>query len=176
MSFGLYSGIRHGGECFYIISPGLRGSIQRILMPSVLIVCTANICRSPMAMGILRKKVISMQDWRVESAGIWSIDGQPAATSTIEVLAERGISMHDHRSRVVTPELLQQFNLILTMESGQKEALQVEFPTIANRVYLVSEMAGDEYDISDPMGMPYQEFEKTAQEIELIFEKGLYRI
>lgn len=145
-------------------------------MPSVLIVCTANICRSPMAMGILQKKVETLPGWYVESAGTWSIIGQPPATNTIEVLIRRGISIPHHRSRVVTLDLLRRFNLILTMEAGQKEALKVEFPEIAGRIYMVSEMVGEQYDISDPIGEPYEEFEKTAQELELIFEKALDRI
>lgn len=144
-------------------------------MPSVLIVCTANICRSPMAMGLLRQKVSELPDWRVESAGTWAIEGQRPAASTLDVLSRRGITLQ-HRSRVVTLDLLEAFNLILTMEAGHKEALKVEFPRIADRVFLLSEMIGEEYDIKDPVGGPFDEFEKTAQELELIFDKGLDKI
>ena len=129
-----------------------------------------------MAMGLLRKQVENQPGWRIESAGTWSVNGQPAAIYTVDVLMKRGIQIPRHRSRVVSLDLLQQFNLILPMEAGQKEALQVEFPVIADRVYMVSEMIGEQYDISDPMGEPYMEFERTAQELEMIFEKGSDRI
>jgi protein-tyrosine phosphatase len=128
-----------------------------------------------MAMGLLQKKVGGQPGWRVESAGTWSIKGQPAAASTLDVLSRHGITLH-HRSRVVTVDLLREFNLILTMEAGQKEALKVEFPEIADRVYLLTEMIGEDYDIKDPIGGPYDEFEKTAQEFERIFDEGLERI
>ena len=120
-------------------------------MLSVLFVCTANICRSPMAMGLFRSRVDDDPEWRIESAGTWSIEGQHAASYTRAVLAMRGIDISDHRSRSVDREFLQQFNLILTMEGGQKEAISVEFPEIADRVYLISEMVDEVYNIDDPM-------------------------
>ena len=129
-----------------------------------------------MAMGLFRKSVSDLAGWQVESAGTWTIPGQPAASYTLQVLQHRGIDIYDHRSRSVNRELLAQFNLILTMEAGHKEALKVEFPAIADRVYMVSEMIGEHYDISDPIGEPYGEFERTAEELEMIFEKGSDRI
>jgi protein-tyrosine-phosphatase len=145
-------------------------------MPSILLICTANICRSPMAMGLFKKKVDYDPDWRIESAGTWSIEDQPAAFYTQEVLARRGIDISDHKSRSVTGELLNQFNLILTMEEGHKEALSVEFPMIAPRVYLLSDMVGEQYNIQDPIGGPIEQFEMTAQEFERILNSGFQRI
>jgi protein-tyrosine-phosphatase len=62
------------------------------------------------------------------------------------------------------------------MEAGHKEALKVEFPEVAGRVYMMSEMVGEQYDINDPIGEPYEEYEKTANDMEMLFEKGLGRI
>lgn len=129
-----------------------------------------------MAMGLFRKKVSDQAGWQIESAGTWTIQGQPPASFTLQVLQHRGIDIYEHRSRPVSRELLAQFNLILTMEAGHKEALKVEFPAISDRVYMVSEMIGEHYDISDPIGEPYGEFERTAEELEMIFEKGSDRI
>lgn len=129
-----------------------------------------------MAMGLFRKKVGDDSDWKIESAGTWSIEDQPAATFTQEVLSQRGIDVSEHRSRSVTGELLSQFNLILTMEEGHKEALRIEFPKIAPRVYLLSEMVGEHYSIPDPMGGSIEHFERTAQEFERIFDDGFDKI
>jgi len=145
-------------------------------MPSVLFVCTANICRSPMAMGLWQTKVRSDPSWLIESAGTWSIEGVPAAENTLIVLAMRGVDLRGHRSQIISPELLRGFNLILVMESGHKEALGVEFPDIAPKVFLLSEMVGQQYNIIDPMGGPLDEFEETAKEFEQIFEQGFTRI
>ena len=145
-------------------------------MPSVLFVCTANICRSPMAMALLQERVGDSPEWTIESAGTWSIQGQPAASNTQKVLAQRGIDIHNHRSRSVDRDLLRQFNLILTMEAGHKEALQVEFPEIAQRVYVLSEMIGESYNIHDPIGESIENFELTSEEFEQIFDIGFQKI
>jgi protein-tyrosine-phosphatase len=145
-------------------------------MPSVIFICTANICRSPMAMGLFRKEVDDDLEWRIESAGTWSIEGQPAASNTQEVLAQRNIDISGHRSRSLSGKLLREFNLILTMEEGHKEAIGVEFPEVSNRVYLLSEMIGEIFNIEDPIGGPVEHFELTAQELERIFDRGFQQI
>jgi protein-tyrosine-phosphatase len=62
------------------------------------------------------------------------------------------------------------------MEKGQKEALQIEFPGISERVYTVSEMVGDDFDIRDPIGGPLVDFQETADELERILKEGYSKI
>jgi len=146
-------------------------------MPAVLFVCTANICRSPMAMALFRARLgEEAKNWRVESAGTWAPTGMLAATFTRMVLSRRGIDLGEHRSRGVDRDLLTQFDLILVMERGHKEALQSEFPYIRERVYLLSEMIGQVYDIQDPIGRSLEDYLATAQEIENIFDRGMAEI
>jgi protein-tyrosine-phosphatase len=148
-------------------------------MRSVLFICTANICRSPMAMGLLRAKVDALgegADWRIESAGTWAQAGQMAAVNTRLIVAERGVDLTRHRSRLVTRELLKEFNLALTMEGGQKEALRAEFREDARRVFLLSEMIGKTYDIVDPVGKPLDEYRWMAHEVRVILNQGYDRI
>jgi len=129
-----------------------------------------------MAMGLFRKKVSDLAGWQIESAGTWTVLGQPAASYTQQVLQQRGIDIHDHRSRPVNRELLAQFSLILTMESGHREALMVEFPEFSDRVFLLSEMIGEIYNIPDPIGGSIEDFEETAGEFERIFDQGFENI
>jgi protein-tyrosine phosphatase len=146
-------------------------------MPSVLFVCTANICRSPMAMALMNEKVKGESDeWRVESAGTWALLGEPAASGTLQILSERGIDLDFHRSRPVSRQLLQEFNLILTMEEGQKEALRAEFPEVGKRVYLLTEMINMRYDIHDPIGNRPEVFRDTAEELDFILDHGFEKI
>ena len=142
-------------------------------MPSVLFVCAANICRSPMAMGLLQGKVCDEpEEWRVQSAGIWAEEGHPPAQMTLAVLESRGVDLRDYRSRPLTETMLETNNLILTMERGQKEALRAAFPEHSPRIFSLSEMAGKSYDIVDPIGRSLVDFEHTAQEIEQILSQG----
>ena len=146
-------------------------------MFSILFVCTANICRSPMAMGLLRNMVKDQADeWTIELAGTWAPEGEPAAQRTQMVLRELGIDLQDHLSRQVNREMLSRFNLILVMERGHKEALQIEFPQIAERVYLLSEMVDANFEIQDPIGMSSSDFMLTRAEISQILTTGLDKI
>jgi protein-tyrosine phosphatase len=148
-------------------------------MNSILFVCTANICRSPMAAGLFYKLLNEKgynKGWIVESAGTWALDELPAADKTERVLRNRGIDIADHRSRSVNRQLLSKFDLILTMEEGQKEALKVEFPEYSSKIFLLSEMANTYMDINDPIGLSIVDFEDTAKQIEAYLESGFERI
>ena len=115
-------------------------------------------------------------EWQVESAGTWALDGQPAADGSLSVMGERGIDISDHRSQSVNREILHSFDLILTMEWGHKEALQTEFPEIANRIHLLSEMANQTGNVDDPYGGPDSGYEETANKIEELLKAGYERI
>ena len=149
------------------------------MMKSVLFVCTANICRSPMAMALFRDMVkdrADFQEWRIESAGTWAKEGFKASPFTLAVVSDRGLPLSQHRSRIVSQEMLSSFNLILTMEKGQKESLQVDFPQIRTRVYLLSEVAGTLGDVKDPIGLSEAEYNMAAETIEGFLRKGLETI
>ena len=147
--------------------------------PGVLFVCTANQCRSPMA-SILFQNLVSKRtdfgNWRIESAGTWAIDGLTATERAQIVLQNRGLDLRQHLSRGVTAEMLLSFDLILTMESGHKEALRIEFPQVAKRIFLLSEMTGKLFDVNDPIGGSLDEYEAAATEIENLLIQGFDKI
>ena len=148
-------------------------------MPSTLLVCTANICRSPIAMGLLKRMLEDRQidgDWQVESAGTWGLDGDPAAAGSQAVMNNLGIDISEHRARRVDYDLLRSYDLILTMENGHKEALCMEFPDFSDRIYMLSEMAGEKSDIDDPYGGAYSGYEQAAEDIQSYLEDGFDRI
>jgi len=132
-----------------------------------------------MAVALFKHRIAHLPDadqWRVESAGTWGYEGMDPAYGTVMALKNRGLTIQDHRSRIVTLELVRSFDLILTMESGQKEALRVEFPEVASRVYMISEMIGRTYDIADPMRGPLLDFMETVNELDYIFSVGFEKI
>ena len=146
---------------------------------SVLLVCTANQCRSPMAEAMLKSYLIKMDpgcDWIIESAGTWTESGHPATPYGVTVMAKMGLDTSRHRSQPISKELLDRFELILTMEAGHKEAIQIEFPQLANRVYLLSEMAGEQVPVLDPIGEPIEAYQQTANEIKNWIQKGIPKI
>ena len=148
-------------------------------MKTILFVCTANMCRSPMAEGLLQAKLKREKrdgELRAESAGVWTDDGNRATDLAIQVMAGRDIDMSGHRSRVVTEDMVRDAALILTMTRSHAEAIRAEFPTYRAKVYLLSEMVGDAWDVEDPVGGTLQQYEMTAQDIENVIERGWTRM
>ena len=90
---------------------------------SVLFVWRQNVCRSPMGSRLLCDLVAKTGDlstWRIESAGTWRVEGAAVAPRANQTLKQLGLELDEHRSRIVSHDLLQSFNLILTMEKGNK--------------------------------------------------------
>lgn len=147
-------------------------------MPSILFVCTGNICRSPMAVGLLQARLAQdgRADWCVRSAGTWAIKGRPASMYSIRIMAEKGINLSEHRSHELSAEDVAEADLILTMELSQAEAIRAEFPAYAHRVYTLSEMVGLRYDVEDPYGGTLEEYRACATEIADLIERGYPRI
>lgn len=147
-------------------------------MPHILFICTANICRSPVAEGLLRKRLEEdgLYSWQVSSAGTWAQVRRGAASTGVQLMAERGIDIGDHRAREVTAELLADVDLILCMEAGHAEALRVEFPEARERIYMLSEMVRSDQNVEDPYGGPYAGYVKMVDELSHLIDEGLPRI
>ena len=146
-------------------------------MAIVLFVCTANIARSPMAAALFNKKMEKMglsDRCQAQSAGTWGRDGFPADDRAMQVMRERGIDITSHCSREVNVEIINAADLILTMEKGHKEALQIEFPNHRGKIWLLSEISDpDEYSIPDPYRGTLNDFEEVAVELESIINEGI---
>lgn len=148
-------------------------------MPKILIVCTANQCRSPIAAALLQQHLAQQPDgahWVVESAGTWATKARPAHAQMCIAGAEAGLDLSQHRSRNVEDLQLPDYDLILTMEQSHKEALQIEFPAVRATVYQLTEMVGLHYDIADPIGGTSEDFRNTVSELKRLLKFGLPQI
>lgn len=152
-------------------------------MPNILIVCTANVCRSPVGEAVLRQRLQARQgadgaqpQWRVSSAGTWAARGQAASAYSVELMAEQGLDISQHESRPVDEAIMDSADLVLCMETGHAEGLRVEFPRQAYKVYPLTEMAGAVYSVSDPYGGPRSEYQRMVAEVTGLVDAGLPRI
>jgi protein-tyrosine phosphatase len=147
-------------------------------MPNILIVCTANICRSPVAEAILRDRLQKrgLAQWTISSAGTWAEIERGAAHYSIRLMADQGYDLSEHCARMVDGELLEQADLVLCMESGHVEAIKAEFAVQANKVHLLSEMVGRSHSIPDPYGQSIQKYRIMIAEVTEIIDAGLDRI
>lgn len=146
---------------------------------SVLFVCTANRIRSPMAEALMRRYLAAHPDgieWDLASAGTWAKAGLTALPMAQQVMAERGADLRQHRAAEIDEVLMARYHLVLVMEAGHKEALQAEFPQEADRVYLLSEMAGQRFSVADPIGGDVSGYRLAADVIASLIDRGAQRI
>ncbi len=145
-------------------------------MKTILVVCTANICRSPMAAGLLRDRIAKASlasEVQVLSAGVWADEGSRASTNATAVLRQRGIDLAEHRSQPLSYPLLKQADIVLVMEEAHRRSIFYMAPEVLAKVYLLTEMAGGHDDVADPFGGPLEGYVETADELAALIDNGL---
>ncbi len=147
-------------------------------MAHILIICTANICRSPVAEAILRDRLAKrgLEDWTVSSAGTWAMTRRGASENSVIVAREYGLDISSHQARMVEEEYLREADLVLCMEAGHAEALRAEFQGQAHKVFMLTEMAGRPYSVYDPFGEPLISYQRMAAELAGLIDGGMDRI
>lgn len=147
-------------------------------MAHILVICTANICRSPLVEAFIQSelKKFGFDDWAVSSAGTWAAEVRPAARMSRQIARERGLDIEAHRARMVSDDILQTSDLVLCMTESHKEAIAFEFAAHQEKVYLLSELVGKRYDIGDPYGGPDAGYYEMADETERLVRKGMVRL
>ena len=147
-------------------------------MPTILFVCTGNLYRSPLAAAFFRLLLDARgrADWSVSSAGTWTAPGQRVPPEGLRAASKFGADLLEHRSQIINAEMLSRANLVLVMEKGHKEALDLEFPSASGKVHLLSQVVdGLAYDIPDPM-IVGGEVESLAGDLHKLLDKGFESI
>lgn len=103
----------------------------------ILIICSANRFRSPLAECLMRREWAGyMID--IESAGIYATDGAPAHATARAIAADHGLmEIEAHRTRQLTPRLMNNVDLILTMDEHQQRTVMTMMPAYTGRVLLL---------------------------------------
>lgn len=139
----------------------------------ILFVCTANICRSPMAEGVFRTLVQRAgleKAFTIASAGTSNVHaGEPPSPPAIEAAARRGYDISGQRSRTVTKEDIKGADLVLAMDRGHMADLRWMAPRDQpERLQMFTRfgpMPGI-LDVQDPYGGTEQDYERALDLIE----------
>lgn len=162
-----------------VIEPDKR---ERLFHLAILLVCTGNTCRSPMAevllKDLIKKKFPAQADSgnklvHVASAGLSAFPGGPASVEAQTVMEKRGLSLRNHQSNALSEHSLKNADLVLTMTSGHRNAILDQLPEYESKIHLLSSGTGD---VSDPFGGSESLYAECASQIEEYLQAWLGKL
>ncbi|MBW9106777.1 low molecular weight protein-tyrosine-phosphatase [Paraburkholderia phenoliruptrix] len=123
------------------------------MIRSMLVVCVGNICRSPMAEYLLRRE---LEGIAVTSAGLDALAGYAADPAAVQVCAENGLDITQHRARQLNAALVSASDLILTMEDAHRQEIMRRHPSARGKVFRIGD--AHDFDVPDPYRKPLSHF------------------
>jgi len=144
------------------------------LMPApitIVTLCTANICRSPMAAALLQHALAAQREplrsIKVVSAGVSAHAGETVSANSVTALKKVGLDISAHRSQPLTQKLLDEAALVLCMTESHRSTVQLRAQPVPKHLFLYREFMpqpGDK-EIADPFGGPLRIYETARDEM-----------
>lgn len=137
----------------------------------IIVVCTANICRSPMAEGLLAHALAAEDDplksLKVISAGVAARPGERVSENSVVALKKVGIDIVGHRARPLTQEMLNRALLVLCMTESHRSLIELQASPVPPRLHLFRDfLPGNAHrEIADPFGGPLKLYELSRDEM-----------
>jgi tRNA threonylcarbamoyl adenosine modification protein (Sua5/YciO/YrdC/YwlC family) len=156
--------------------------IRKLLRWNLLLVCSGNTCRSPMAEAMAKQIVAGMRQIspdqldeagvRITSAGSFATSGASASDQAVEVMQRRGLDVTRHRSRSLSLELVNEADVILCMTRSHRRAVLDMAPHAGDKTLLLD----PDGDIDDPYGSDVAVYEACADQIRTHLEARLQEL
>ncbi len=140
---------------------------------TILFVCTGNVCRSPMAEGLMKELLGGREDIVVLSAGVSAPKGAPASQHSVQALSELGIDLRSFRSQPVSEELLEQCTHVFTMTRDHRRLIDLLFPEHGEKIRLLGEFTRNGGDVPDPIGQGLPTYKRCRDVIKSALEQIL---
>jgi len=136
---------------------------------NLLLVCVGNICRSPTAEILMRRKLRDREGVEVSSAGLQALVGKPIDATAAQLLREQGFATDAHRARQASPAVLSAADLILVMERSHLARITREVPQVSGKTFLLGHWDG--LEVPDP----YRQQRIAFEHVYALIEQGVNR-
>lgn len=137
----------------------------------IIMVCTANICRSPMGAGLLRHALAGqpepLRSLRVISAGVAARNGELVSEHSVTALRKVGIDIAGHLSQPLTQHLLDEALAVICMSESHRTLIHLQAEPMPEHLHLFREFMapGSSQEIADPFGAPLAVYERCRDEM-----------
>ncbi len=122
-----------------------------------------------MAEGLFRQAVTGRGDYRILSAGVGAVNGQPPSPAAVRAMQDLGIDISSQLSRQLTREMIRDADYIFGLTGGHVDAINLLYPYATEKTFLVREFQDDlksyEKDIADPIGCSYEVYVQCRDQI-----------
>ena len=153
---------------------------REVPIKNLLFVCTANVCRSPMAEAIFNALAEEKGlPWRAASAGVAALVEEDITPNARAALEEVGIYPEGHRARQVSEAMLERADLVLVMSPSHARALSRHSGSLSDEVYTLQEYAtgiSSEEGIPDPYGYTMATFRASVRQLLSYVDKVVERL
>lgn len=139
---------------------------------SILVICTGNICRSPIGERLLRQ---ALPDKKIDSAGVGALVNHEADNSAIRIAQKHNLSLEGHKGRQFTASLGREYDLLLVMEHIHLEQLSRIAPEVRGKTMLFGHWLNGK-EIPDPYRKSDEAFESVYKLIEQASQQWAVRL
>jgi len=142
---------------------------------TILTICTANRCRSPMLTSVLRHRIeVKALNGQIAviSAGLLAREGTPVDPVVLDLLESRALPVHERHAHELIFSDIRRADLILVATEQHRLGLFHRSPENLYKVVLLSELIGVHQDLDDPFNQPRSAYLRTLEEIEKTVDSG----
>jgi protein-tyrosine phosphatase len=167
--------VRVGADNYECLREGVVPceALERLAGMLIVVVCTGNTCRSPMAEAMLRMLVaeklgcttgeVEQHGVTIMSAGVSATAGGCAAAEAVATMRQRGLDISRHESQPLTEKLVRHADVILALTDGHRQQIVRRWPEAQSRTMTLRVDGGD---IEDPIGGPPEVYQQCSLDIE----------